>query len=96
MIGQYPTQSTPGGCILGLIGVFFGAFGCIGVWGLCRWTSLPTEHRSIDSVFWLILAATVIGIGSAALFFLWAIKVLRNTDFRGYDSRDPDKKGLKW
>ena len=96
MIGQYPTQSTPGGCLLGLIGAFFAAFGILGVWGLCRWITLPTEDRATDSVFWLIITAIVLGIGFAVLFFLWAIKVLRNTDFRGYDSRDPDKTGLKW
>jgi H+/Cl- antiporter ClcA len=96
MISRYPTQSTPGGCLLGLIGVFFAAFGALGVWGLYRWISLPARDKSTDSVFWFILTVIVTGIGCAVLFFLWAIKVLRNTDFRGYDSKDPDKKGLKW
>ena len=91
-----PTQSTPGGCFLGFLGLLPASFGVIGIWGMLKWITLPDGSRSVDALFWMIVAALTVGWGGAAILWFWAIRALRNTDFRGYNSRDPDRTGLKW
>ena len=90
------TQSSPGGCIFGLLGfvpALLGVFGCLAI---VRWFALPAEDRSIDTVFWMIIGTVVVGWGGAIALWIGAYRALRSTDFRGYDSRDPDRTGMKW
>ena len=93
---QFPTQSTPGGCLLGLLGGFFAVLGILGGWAFRLWLKLPADERMFDGTFWISVGATTIGSAAAAILWLLAVRTLRNTDFRGYDSRDPDNKGIKW
>lgn len=91
-----PSQSVPGGCVIGFLAII-PAMACgLGCWGLIKWATFPLKVRSFDDRFW-ILAATV-GVGALAtlLLLVISVKALRATDFRGYDSRDPDRKNLKW
>jgi len=91
-----PSQSTPGGCFIAFLGLFPAAFGILGAWGLVRWFALPMDRRVIDDTFWTIVAALSIGWGVAIILWVVAFRILRNTDFRGYRSRDPDRRSMKW
>lgn len=91
-----PTQSTPGGCFIAVSAILPGGVAALGFWGLIKWVQLPVTDRHVDSRFWTFAAAAFIGSVIAIGLFYLSIRILRSTDFRGYDSRDPDRKNLKW
>lgn len=91
-----PTQSTPGGCLIGLFALLPGGVALLGFIGLVQWFFLPVAQRHIDTRFWILIAAFFVGCALAAAMLYFASKVLRATDFRKYDSRDPDRTNLKW
>ena len=91
-----PTQSTPGGCFIATLAILPGGVATLGLWGFVKWVGLPVAVRHVDSRFWTFAAAFFIGSAVALGLILLSIRILRSTDFRGYDSRDPDRKNLKW
>lgn len=91
-----PTQSTPGGCFIGVIAIVPLSIAALGGFGLLKWIQLPAAQRNFDARFWMFAGAGVIGALAAAGILYLSIRVLRATDFRNYDSRDPDNKNLKW
>jgi len=92
----YPTQSTPGGCFIAVTAMFPAAVAMLGFWGLVKWVQLPVEIRHFDSRFWMLAGAAGIGSLIAIGILMLSARILRSTDFRGYDSRDPDRTNLKW
>jgi hypothetical protein len=91
-----PTQGTPAGCFVGTLALFPFAFLVGGVWGLAKWWLLSANDRHMDGHFHFLLACVGGGALLTVILARLAIRILRTTDFRGYDSRDPDQKGLKW
>jgi len=91
-----PTQSTPGGCFIAATALLPGVVAALGFWGLIKWVNLPVADRHVDSRLWTLAAAASIGSVMAIGLIYLSIRILRSTDFRGYDSRDPDRKNLKW
>jgi len=93
---QTPTQGTPGGCFLGTIAFFPAAICAFGFCGLYKWLHLPDHSRHFDNLFWLFAGSVLLGALFTLGILVVTIRVIRSTDFRGYDSRDPDQRGLKW
>lgn len=91
-----PTQSTPAGCFIATLGLFPLAASGLGAYGLFRWFLLPAEHRHLDQRFWLLLTAFIAGTLMALLLFAVGIKLLRSSNLRDYDSKDPKESNLKW
>jgi heme/copper-type cytochrome/quinol oxidase subunit 2 len=93
---ESPTQSTPGGCLIGTLALLPGGVALLGLIGLIKWYLLPVAQRHIDDRFWILVTALMLGtVVSSAMVYL-SIKCIRATDFRRYDSRDPDHTNLKW
>ena len=91
-----PTQSSPAGCVVGVLAIVPGSVAALGWFGRVRWFLFPVVRRHFDAGFWLLLQTALIG-SLVAIGLVWlAIRILRSTDFRGYDSRDPDEQDLKW
>lgn len=93
---SYTNRSVPGGCVIGLLALFPATLSALGAWGLFRWATLPAPHRHFDSFFWLLVGATAIGALLAVALIFLALRVLRSTDFRGHDPRDPNQNSMKW
>ena len=91
-----PTQSTPAGCVIGVLALIPFASFVIGVWGLVKWFSLASDQREINTYFWAMTVAAGIGLLVTVLMIWFSFRTLRSTDYRGYDSRDPDESDLKW
>lgn len=91
-----PTQSTPGGCFIGTLAILPGGVAALGFAGLIKWLQLPVSSRHVDAGFWTFAAAACIGSLIAIGLVYLSIRILRATDFRGYDSRDPDRRNLRW
>ncbi len=91
-----PTQSTPGGCLIGTLALLPGGVALLGLIGLVKWFLLPVAQRHIDDRFWIVTAAVLLGTALAAVLIYFSIKCLRATNFHRYDSRDPDRTNLKW
>ncbi len=91
-----PTQSTPAGCVIGLLALIPFASLVIGVWGLVRWISLAPDQREINTYFWTMTVAASVGLLLTSLMVWFSLRTLRSTDYRDYDSRDPDEGDLKW
>jgi hypothetical protein len=49
-----PTQSTPAGCVVGVLAIVPGAVAALGWVGLVRWLLLPVLRRHFDAGFWLL------------------------------------------
>jgi len=82
--------------LVGLASCFSGIIGISGLVGIVMWAGLPSEVRQFDGRFCVVAAAAIAGwIGAWGLFRL-AVKVWKQTDFRSYDPRDPDDRGIKW
>jgi hypothetical protein len=93
---ESPTQSTPGGCLIGTLALLPGGVALLGLIGLVKWFLLPVAQRHIDDRFWIVTAALLLGTALTSAMVYLSIKGLRATDFRRYDSRDPDRTNLKW
>ncbi len=91
-----PTQSTPGGCFIGSLALFPLGFAVLGAYGLFKWAMLPNDDRHIDGQFWFLTVATVLGLLATLGILYLAYRILKTTDLRGYDSRDPGQSSLKW
>ena len=91
-----PTQSTPGGCVIGLLAVIPATFFGFGIWGLVKWLRLPTESQHVNTYFWTMLGVIVAGALCTGCLVWVAYRLIRSADFRGYDSRDPDNTNMKW
>jgi len=82
--------------VLGVLALLPAAFAVLGIVGLVKWLGLPAQDRHFDEVFWMLAAALAVG-GTLALGLAGlALRALRNTDFRGYNPKDPDQTHLKW
>ena len=68
----------------------------VGSWGLVKWFLLPIEKRHFNQMFWFLFGTTTISGLIALCAILAAYRILRSTDFRDYDSNDPDRTNLKW
>ena len=90
------TQSTPAGCFIGSIAIVPLLVAGLGALGLYRWWALPVESRHFDQRFWLLVGALVGGLLVACLIIIIAARILRATDLKAYDSRDPAQPFLKW
>ena len=90
------TQSTPAGCFIGTLALIPLLLASLGAWGLYRWCALPMQSRHVDQRFWLLLGALIGGLFAAFLIMVMAVRILRATDFKSYDSRDPSQPFLKW
>jgi hypothetical protein len=90
------TQSTPAGCFIGATAIVPLLFAGLGAFGLYRWWALPVESRHFDQRFCFLVAALVSGLLVACLIIAIAVRILRATDLKGYDSRDPAQPFLKW
>ena len=89
-----PNQSVPAGCLVGFMALF-PAIACgLGCWGLIKWAFLPVEYRSFDDRFWIVAITAAGGALGTLVLTVISVKVLRATDFRGYDSRNGND--LKW
>lgn len=87
-----PTHSTPLGCLVGFVALFPAVISVLGWYGLYQWSQLPAKAQVIDKNFWALLAAAVLGPLLAAILMKVAKRILKATDFRGYnpsDSREP-------
>lgn len=91
-----PTQGTPGGCFVGTLAMFPLGFAALGSFGLYKWAMLPAAHRHIDDRFWFLIGVTVVGLLTTVGLLYLSYRILRSTDLRGYDSRDPKQTGLRW
>lgn len=91
-----PTQSTPGGCFIGVTALFPALFAVLGAYGIWKWAGLPVNERHFDSRFWLLASATAGGCLLTLILLAVARRILKSTDFKGYDSRNPDQPNLKW
>jgi hypothetical protein len=81
--------------MIGPFAIFSALLSLFSAFGLYKWIMLPVENRHFDHNFWSLLARFFAGI-----FFFWllsyvAARVLRATNFTGYDSRDPSQPFLK-
>ncbi len=87
-------KSTPAGCVIGTLALLPGGVFAAGMFGLIKWFLLPLDGRHFDPVFRTLCCAT--GGGALGVFLLMfiAIRVLRSTDFRGYDPNDSEN--MKW
>lgn len=90
------TQSTPAGCFIGALALFPLVCSGLGGFGLFRWCQLPSESRHIDQRFWILVCACAGGLVVAAIILWIAARVLKASDLRDYDSRDPKQTNLKW
>jgi hypothetical protein len=93
---ESPTQSTPGGCLIGTLALLPGGVALLGLIGLAKWFLLPGAQRHIDDRFWILVTALMLGTVVFSAMVYLSIKLIRATDFRRYDSRDPDHTNLKW
>jgi len=82
--------------LVGMAALLSGIIGLSGAAGLVIWSGLPSEARHFDESFWMVAVAAGVGLLAALLLALKALKVWRGTDFRGYDPKDPDDRGIKW
>lgn len=91
-----PTQSTPGGCVIGAIALIPAVISGLGIWGMIVWLQLPAESHHFDTRFWVMLSAIVIG-GLLTVILAWiSYRSLKSTDFTDYDSKDPNNTNMKW
>jgi amino acid transporter len=90
------TQSTPAGCFIGAISIVPLLFAGLGAFGLYRWWALPVESRHFDQRFWFLVGAVIGGLLVACFIIVIAVRILRATDLKAYDSRDPSQPFLKW
>jgi hypothetical protein len=72
------------------------AIAVLGGYGLYRWWQVPVPERMFDQRFWLLTSAVVLGSLAAAALLALSKKILSATDFRKYDSHDPDEPSLKF
>jgi hypothetical protein len=91
-----PSHSTPGGCFIGVTALFPASYGALSAYGLVKWMLLPAKLRHVDTRFWFLLGSTLLGLLLTVGIIYLAIRVLRTTDFRGYDSKKPGQPSLKW
>lgn len=80
---------------MGALSILTAPFAIAGAVGLIRWCRLPPAQRHLDDAFWFMIMATVGGALATAILWRLALRLLRATDFRNYDSRDPDEPPLK-
>lgn len=90
------SRSSPGGCILAVLGFIPAAFGVAGIFGLAKWIALPPDQQVFDAVFWCVVGAFLVGWSLAVVIWFISYRAIKRADFRNYDSRDPDQTGLKW
>ena len=90
------TQSTPAGCFIGALAVVPLMASVVAGYGFYQWCHLPVKSRHVDENFWVLVSVLVCGVLLALALAVIARRVLRSTDFRGYDSRDPSESNLKW
>jgi|GEM_PF-1720258 len=90
------TQSTPAGCFIGALAVVPLMASAVAGYGIFQWWYLPVKSRHVDENLWLLVAILVGGVLAALALAAFACRVLRATDFRHYDSRDPNESNLKW
>ena len=91
-----PTQGTPGGCLIGCVAVLPAVCSGLGIWGLIKWFNLSDENQEFNTYFWTVLGAALIGGIITVFLIMLSLRALRSADFTDYDSRDPDRKNLKW
>ena len=87
------TRGTPGGCIIGLLGIFFLVFPAVGIWGLSKWFSIPSDDRQMGAFFWIMTSFTIVGILVFIILSIVSARVLKGTNFKNYD---PDNPTLHW
>ena len=89
-------HSSPAGCFFGVLAIVPGTITGLGLFGLVKWILLPVDHRHFDAGFWMLVQAALIGGLVTIGLVYWSIRILRNTNFREYDSTKPDTRRLKW
>lgn len=96
MSAPVSTHSTPAGCLVGFFSLISLAIAVLGLYGLYGWTELPLQKCHYDREFWQLVAISGAGlVGFTGLSYL-ARRILRSTDYRGYNAMDPREPRIKF
>jgi hypothetical protein len=91
-----PSQSTPAGCLVGFLALFPAVISALGWYGLYQWSQLPHKSQVIDKNFWALLVAAVLGPPLALILMKVAKRILKATNFSGYNPHDSSEPTIKF
>jgi hypothetical protein len=91
-----PSQSTPAGCLVGFLALFPAVISALGWYGLYQWSQLPPKSQVIDKNFWALLVAAVLGPPLALILMKVAKRIVKATNFSGYNPRDSSEPTIKF